>query len=328
MSRPSRVAPARVGRRRSAYGELMQACARLTAEDRDAVLDVFAAATAADGVAPVSEQVRLDVSNDGAGDACHLLLRDEAGAVLGYAHLDADASPAPVAEFVVRPDRRGSGHGRALVARLAALAPGRLNVWAHGDLPAARALAAATGFTVVRELRQLSRPLLDAAGRGLDLPAIELPPDVRLRAFRPGQDERAWIALNARAFAHHPEQGRWTEANLRQRMAEPWFDPAGFFLAERVTDDAASLVGFHWTKIVPAEEAEPPLVGEVYVVGVDPNAQGGGLGRALTLAGLRHMRDRGVPTATLYVDGDNTAAIKVYTRLGFTLAAVDVMYGR
>src|SRR5690606_10535850 len=116
-----------------------------------------------------------------------------------------------------------------------------------------------------------------------------LPAGVRLRPFRPGADEPAWRSLNARAFADHPEQGRWTLADLRLRMAEPWFDPAGFLLAERETD--GRLLGFHWTKVHAKDPSstggEPAPIGEVYVLGVDPQAQGLGLGRALTLAGLR-----------------------------------------
>ncbi|MDV9175532.1 mycothiol synthase, partial [Streptomyces sp. W16] len=188
----------------------------------------------------------------------------------------------------------------------------RLRVWAHGGHPAARHLAQVLGLALFRELRQLRRSLAD-----LELPEPVLPEGVTVRTFVPGADDAAWLAVNAAAFAHHPEQGSLTQRDLDDRKAEAWFDPEGFFLAER----AGELVGFHWTK-VHAEEQR----GEVYVVGVLPGAQGGGLGKALTTIGLRHLAGRGLPTAMLYVDADNKAAVSVYERLGFTTFETDLMY--
>jgi mycothiol synthase len=195
--------------------------------------------------------------------------------------------------------------------------PGILRLWAHGEHPAAAALAGAMGFVRARCLWQMRRSLSSA----LQEPA--LPPGVTVRTFEPGRDDEAWVALNARAFAGHPEQGSWTVEDLRRRMCEPWFDPAGFFLAERDNH----LVGFHWTKVHGNGDGhghEP--IGEVYVVGVDPAEQGNGLGSALTAIGLSYLRARGLPQAMLYVDESNTAAIKVYERLGFTHWETDVMY--
>jgi mycothiol synthase len=149
---------------------------------------------------------------------------------------------------------------------------------------------------------------------------------ITVRTFRPGQDEDAWLRVNHAAFAHHPEQGGWTRDDLDLREREAWFDPAGFFLAER----DGRLAGFHWTKIHDAAsgdgEPDGEPVGEVYVVGVDPGEQGSGLGRALTLIGLRYLRDRGLPAVMLYVDESNPAAIRLYESLGFAHTGTDVMF--
>ena len=171
-------------------------------------------------------------------------------------------------------------------------------------------------------------------------PSCRLPGGVELRTFRPGVDDEAWVALNALAFRGHPEQGSWTIDDLHRRESEPWFDPAGFFLAVRHGDDGERLVGFHWTKVHGGDGHEHPHphpdghghghdpIGEVYVVGVDPAERGTGLGRALTLTGLRHLRALGLPDAMLYVDADNTPAIRLYQALGFTRWETDVMFSR
>ena len=182
----------------------------------------------------------------------------------------------------------------------------------HGGKSAARHLAQVLGLSLFRELRQLRRPL---AGSVIAEPT--LPPGVTIRTFVPGEDDAAWLAVNRAAFAHHPEQGSLTQRDLDDRKAEPWFDPKGFFLAER----DGELVGFHWTKVHAEEQ-----IGEVYVVGILPDAQGGGLGKALTAIGLRHLAAQALPTAMLYVDADNVAALKVYERMGFVTHEVDLMY--
>jgi mycothiol synthase len=194
-----------------------------------------------------------------------------------------------------------------------------VRLWAHGDLPEAAALAGKSGFSRIRALLQLRMSLAAA-------PAIDpvFPAGVTVRTFRPGADEVAWLAVNHRAFAHHPEQGSWTMDDVQLREAEPWFDPNGFFLAER----DGRLAGFHWTKVHQPEAGAGAPIGEVYVVGVDPGQQGSGLGKALTLAGLAHLRGLGLAEVMLYVDEDNTAAVKMYTALGFELWSTDVMYRR
>jgi len=152
------------------------------------------------------------------------------------------------------------------------------------------------------------------------------PGGVTVRTFVAGQDEGRWVELNRRAFARHPEQGAWTRADLVLREQEPWFDPEGFFLAER----DGRLAGFHWTKIHGGNGEQAghghESIGEVYVVGVDPDQRGTGLGRALTLTGLRYLRSRGLIRVMLYVDEANMPAIRLYESLGFAHRDTDVMF--
>ncbi len=298
---------------------------RLSAEEVAAVRRVLEAAIEADGVYPLSEHVFLHLVHGGDTTDQNLLLW-HGDSLAGYAHLDrSDAVGGPSAELVVHPDFRGRGHGTGLTEELLrAAGGGRLRLWSHGGHPAAAALAARLGFRETRTLWQMRRSLY------APLPAPSFPADVSIRTFVVGQDEERWIRVNARAFAHHPEQGSWRVSDLRLREQEPWFDPAGLFLAER-PDPAGvgmALVGFHWTKVHGAGDHEHHPIGEVYVVGVDPDAQGQGLGRSLTIVGLQHLRGRGLAQAMLYVDENNTSAIRVYERLGFTRWDTDVCYLR
>ncbi|WP_226346371.1 mycothiol synthase [Agilicoccus flavus] len=303
-----------------------------------AALALAAEASAQDGVGALSEQARLRLAPDSpssdpsadpsadtrprTADTGWLHLVDVVdGELRGYAALDDPAGDAPAAEIVVAPGARRRGSGSALLAGVRAAAEAPPLFWAHGFLDPARAFAAAHRLSVRRELWRMSVTAADLAATVGDDPAdVPLPEGFRLRTFTPAYGE-AWLAVNAAAFADHPEQGRLGPADLRARTEQPWFDPAGFLLVEDVRDERAPrLAAFHWTKI---EEG----LGEVYVVGVDPAYQGSGLGGAVTRAGLAHLRSRGVPEVDLYVDGDNAAAIATYRRQGFERVALDVQLG-
>ncbi|MGL5864083.1 MAG: mycothiol synthase, partial [Phycicoccus sp.] len=207
--------------------------------------DVRSAATRADGVEPLSEAFVLtlvrarDAGAQGAGTVAHLLAHDDGGAVVGYGQVSGRGGEQPAsAELVVHPDHRRRGHGRALLDVLAA--EGAAAVWAHGNLAPAGALAASAGWRMTRSLHLMARSLVRADG--VD---PELPPGFTVRPFEPGRDDTAWVRLNAAAFAGHPEQGRMTLADLRDRMAQPWFDPAGLLIVDH--EDADAPVAFHWT---------------------------------------------------------------------------------
>jgi mycothiol synthase len=315
---------------------------RLTPAQADQVLALAERATAADGTAPLNEAAHLALRDDSAEHLWAL----EGTDVVGYLQWEQGYR---TAQLVVDPAHRRRGHGRWLLGRLAnALRDARSSlagssgteggissslagssetegginsslagssgteatqwgVWAFGDLPPARGLAASLGLSASRGLLVMERPL--------DTPVTSPPADgLRLRGFRPG-DEAAFLAVNAAAFASHPEQGALDDAGLAARMAEPWFDPTGLILGF----DQDGLAGFHWTKLVDG-------VGEVYVIGVAPRAQGRGYGRVLLQSGLAFLAARGAARVRLYVDMAEPVAVRMYESAGFHVAYRDVLY--
>jgi len=283
--------------------------------DIAAVSELLEVAAAADGHRPLGEHQWLDLVQGGRSGFAGLVAWEPGhDHPVGYAQVTRGGGSWAL-EFVVDPHHRhqGNGIGRDLVAAALAVVAGEggghVHLWVPKPTDGHEEIAAATGLRRGRDLLQLRRPL------AADGPA----PELATRPFEPGRDEEAWLAVNNRAFAGHPEQGGWDLATLRRREVEPWFDPAGFLLHER----DGRLAGFCWTKVHPEHD---PALGELYVVAVDPDFAGRGLGRLLTMAGLAHLAGQGLSTAMLYVDAANEAARHLYEDLGFAVDHVDRAY--
>jgi mycothiol synthase len=295
----------------------------LTAEEQQGVRELVAAATDFDGVAPVGEQVLRELGHDRTE---HLLVTNATeNTIIGYLNLSPPQDEgAGMAELVVHPQARRRGIGAAMGQAALAKTAGHNQFWAHGTLEPAQATASALGLVPVRELVQMRRSL-----RGVPDSVAPLP-GVRIRTYAGPGDDAELLRVNNAAFAEHPEQGGWTAVELAERRSEPWFDPAGLFLAfgDSATDQAGRLLGFHWTKV----HLDQPGLGEVYVLGIDPSAQRRGLGPLLTSIGVeslaRRLADSAEPTVMLYVESDNVAAVRTYERSGFTTYSVDTAYAR
>jgi len=305
--------------------------------DIDAIRKLVDAVERTTGTAPLGEVTwlglnELRTTDHGPRTDVGLVVPGTDGALDGYAHAARHHDREWSLELAARP---GAPDGRfemlqAALAEVAQRGGGHVTMWVREPTADDDALATKGGLSRERDLLQL-RVQLPLAERA------NWPAGARVRSFVPGADEDAWLVVNNRAFAGHPEQGNWTVDTLLRREAEPWFDPAGFLLAfDDATDatdatdasDAASLAGFCWTKVHPARvPQEPEPLGEIYVIGVDPAHQGTGLGRALVIGGLDSLARRGIAIGMLFVDADNTAAVGLYTALGFTTHRLDRAYG-
>lgn len=275
----------------------------LTPDRARSVIELAEAAAQADGASPLNEDARLHLEREG---ALHWLL-DEGGALVGYAQWHPEHGSG---QLVVHPDHRRRGHGATLLDAILGQSPDA-GIWSFGTSDAARAFAAARGLTAVRGLHIMERPLEGVA-------APEPQAGITIRPFTTA-DAAAFLRVNASAFVDHPEQGHFDLDDLTARMNEPWFDADGFLLAEGAGE---GVLGFHWTKRHDAR------TGEVYVLGVHPDAGGRGLGRLLLDAGLAHLAEGGAERVILYVDADNTPAVRLYERSGFTIATTDTLFRR
>ena len=291
---------------------------------RDSLGSLVVRADAADGHPPLPEPQRLAITRD--GEAAHgvwAVLAAREGTLWGCALLTPARDGSWTLHLVTDP---GETDRALLASQLIDVAVdvatgagggGTLHLWAMRAGAADDDLARRHGFAPERDLLQLRVPLPLAD----DVLAATRP--LITRPFEPGRDDESWLAINNRAFAGHPEQGQWTPSQLRERLAADWVDLEGFLVAD--DPDGGGIVGSCWTKI---HRDHTPVLGEIYVISVDPTHHGGGLGRALTVAGLDYMAGRGVRVGMLYTDASNEAAVALYRALGFTVDHLDRSYRR
>ena len=300
----------------------MQELKHLTPALQEQVLSLIKVAQDFDNTPAIAEHVLLHLRHGGDKADSHLVIQKDKK-VIGYAHLDkTDQVAGPSVELVIQPEHRGSGIESELLKAAIDACGNKIRLWSHGDLPQARALAESNNFIKVRTVIQMSKDLTEVS---------PIDCDYQIRSFLPDLDNKAWLTLNNQAFASHPEQGNWSEADLLIRLNEDWFDEKGFFVAQ----DQTGLIGFTWNKIhgghshshsTGEDHHDHAPIGEIYVTAVSDKYVGKGIGKALTITGLNYLKYQGLNIAMLYVDEDNQAAFNLYKSLGFTESGKDVMY--
>lgn len=284
----------------------------------DAIAHLVERVTELDGVRPLSEHVTIALMAPAAGNFRHLCAWLDTRLV-GYAALDLGGDAAdPTVELAVDGPVREDGIGGQLLDLAISQTSGRIDMWAHGDFPAAGALAASRGFARDRTLYRMRRSLLR------ELPSAPIPAGIHIDSFRP-EDIFELTDVNRRAFTDLPDQGSLTVSDIKLRMDQSWFDPAGLLIART---DSAIMAGFHWTKVHINDDpfGGATSIGEIYVLAVAPEFSGVGLGRALSVRGLEHLKSQGIADVMLYVDASNVGAFKLYERLGFTKYDTDTLY--
>jgi mycothiol synthase len=273
-------------------------------------------------VPPIAEHVLLHLRHGGDKSDSHLVIEKDV-LVVAYAHLDkTDLVAGPSVEAVVHPKYRDQGFGTKLLNEAIKICGENTRVWSHGDLPQAQSIAATLRLERLWANLQMSKKLLEIQ---------ELNSKYFIRSFLPGIDDQAFLALNNKVFADHPDQGGWSIGDLKVRASEEWFDEKGFFVCE----NNGKLIGFCWTKIHGAHthshagnkaDHGHEAIGEIYVLAVDPAYMGLGIGKDLTITGLNYLKYQGLNRSILYVDVKNKAALNLYRSLGFTEFGNDVMY--
>jgi len=298
---------------------------RMGEADIAAISALLEAASLADGHRALGEHQWLDLVQGGREGFAGFVARESGRErVIAYAQISRGHDGSWAVEYVVHPRWRESTGAElqtqlltTALSKIRSQGGGHVHLWVPKPGPIDEAVAEAVGLRRGRDLVQMRRRL----------PVTEESPAISVRPFRPSEDEAAWLEVNNRAFHGHPEQGSWDLSTIEERERQAWFDPRGFLLHER----DGRLAGFCWTKVHEPEddvthEGVDLQLGEIYVIAVDPDYQGHGLGRELVLAGLASLHERGVSLGMLYVDHDNEAARKLYFSLGFTDDHTDRAY--
>jgi mycothiol synthase len=294
----------------------------LSKSQQESVLSLIKAAHDFDGTPAIAEHVLLHLRHGGDKSDSHLVI-EENKEVIAYAHLDTtDLVAGPSVEAVVHPQHRGKGLGLLILKEAIKICGKKTRIWSHGDLPAAKAIAASL------KLERLWSNLLMSRSLGEIQPVTF---KYQIRTFIPSLDNQAFLDLNNKVFADYPDQGGWSEDDLKVRLNESWFDDKGFFVAE----DKGELIGFCWTKIHGAhthshsggdDDHGHEALGEIYVLAVNPDYKGQGVGRDLTITGLNYLKYQGLNNVMLYVGVENKPAFNLYKSLGFNEFGSDVMY--
>lgn len=244
------------------------------------------------------------------------------GAMASYGELNNNGSGKLFSDGYVHPDHRGKGIGTALIGAMEARAreqveqaPADIEVeLTNGVLladSAARTLLESAQYSLARVFQEMRIELTEA-------PATPtLPAGLRLRAFTPGQDERAVFETVEAAFADHWNHTPRDFEEWLSRTKRPDFDPALWLLvtAEDGEVVAVSLGGLR------------DGLGFINTVGTLRAWRGKGLASALLKASFLAFWERGMRTVGLGVDSQNpTGATRVYEAAGMRAVVSAAVY--
>ncbi len=262
-----------------------------------------------------------------------LFVAEMGGDIVGYTDVEAELSiERVVLECWVHPRYRG----RKVATRLLSCAMERAGALGakvcHVNVVEENAVACRVlerlGFRPVRRFLELRLDIagnVQDIGRGARL-AIEYDGEQvssPWRHLQHGEEDRL-TRLQNRAFA-----GTWgynpnTVEEMTFRINSCICSPDDILLI----CNGGKAVGYCWTMMNCEGGVPSATKGRILMLGVDPDHRGRGIARELALAGLEHLRDKGVGIAQVTVDSENRAAYALYLSLGFELQTGTLWYER
>ena len=249
-----------------------------------------------------------------------LFIAEIAGNIVGYMDVTPELTIGRVIlNCWIRPEHRRRGLGTKLLGYAMRRAKELGARVAHVNIPEdsiiAKSMLCKLGFSFVRRFLELRLDIGEIYWSDTDQAALECCPLQR------GEEDKLTQIQN-RAFA-----GTWgynpnTVEEIIYRTNLSTCSPENVVLAY----EGDKVIGYCWTEIIYEGEAASKRKGRILMLGVDPDYRGRKAGKRVLLAGLAHLKSKGLQVAELTVDSENKVACALYQSTGFKVRASSLWY--
>ncbi len=183
------------------------------------------------------------------------------------------------------------------------------------DNAVAESVLSRLGFECVRRFLKLRLDITDVRWSDINQAALGC------RYLQRGEEDKLTQIQN-RAFA-----GTWgynpnTVEEITYRTNLSTYSPEDIVL----TCEGDKVIGYCWTGIACKGGVPSERKGQIFMLGLDPDYRGKGMGKKILLAGLAHLKSRSLQVAELTVDSENKAACALYKSIGFKVRTISFWY--